>query len=417
MTIKLFTAHIFANPFLLKITRLLKWLLILLIVSLLAGAASTVFLYLLDLVTHFRIGHMWVIGLLPIAGFLVAWVYQRIGKNIEAGGALLLEEIHQPNNVVPLRMMPLVLAGTLISHLFGASVGREGTAIQMSGALADQLTHIFKLSSEQRRILIIAAICAGFSSVFGTPLAGAIFGLEVVALSKLRMAYILPCFITAIVANHISVLLGVSHTHFFIPHIPSITTWGIIACIMAGIIFGLSAKFFNMGVHGVSNVMARYISYVPMRPFIVGAIISIAVYVLGTDRYIGLGIPTMLESFQHGLGIKDYLAKMLFTIASLGGGFKGGEVTPLFYIGAVLGNVLSGILQLPLPLLAGIGFVAVFAGAASTPIACTIMAMELFGSSIGVYAGLACLMSYLFSGHLGMYIAQRTKYHRYTKIL
>jgi H+/Cl- antiporter ClcA len=153
--------------------------------------------------------------------------------------------------------------------------------------------------------------------------------------------------------------------------------------------------------------MKRKIAYAPLRPLIGGVIVALAVWAIGTDRYIGLGIPVMVESFQQPVAPWDFLAKMLFTVTSLGTGFKGGEVTPLFYIGATLGNALAPLLHLPFSMLTGIGFVAVFAGAANTPIASTIMAIELFGPVIGPYAALACIVSYLFSGHTGIYHAQR----------
>ena len=383
------------------------WLLLSAIVALLAGSASAFFLLALERITDWRLQHGWIIWLLPLAGFAVGWIYLRIGQSVEAGNNLLIDEIHDPKKVIPLRMVPLVLGGTLISHLFGASVGREGTAVQMGGALADQLTHVFRLAREKRRILLMAGISAGFASVFGTPVAGAVFGMEVLAIGRLRYDAILPCFVAAIIADQVCSLWGVQHTAYAIAAIPHITAWALLATLAAGAIFGLSGMLFANATHRLSGLMKRHVGYPPLRPLLGGVVVALAVWGLGSQRYIGLGIPTIVEAFRQPLGLQDFAGKMLLTIVSLGAGFKGGEVTPLFYIGAVLGNSLAPLLQLPFPLLAGLGFVAVFAGAANTPLACTIMAMELFGAEIGIYAGLACVMSYLFSGHTGIYGAQR----------
>ena len=384
-----------------------KWLVLATLVAILAGSASALFLVSLDWATATREAHRWLIWLLPVAGFVVGWVYLKFGQSVEGGNNLLLEEIHDPKNAIPLRMAPLILLATVISHLFGASVGREGTAVQMGGALADQLTQWCKLTPHDRRLLLMAGISAGFASVFGTPLAGAVFGLEVLMVGRMRYDALWPCFVAAIVADQVTRMWGIHHTHYAAGLIPAMSVWTLISVVLAGMIFGLIGMVFAKLAHELSARMKSWISYAPLRPLIGGVLLATIVWFGEGWRYIGLGLEPVAESFQQAVPAWDFAGKLLATVGSLGFGFKGGEVTPLFFIGSTLGNALAPLLHQPIGFMASLGFVAVFAGAANTPLACTLMAMELFGAPIGLFAALACVISYLFSGHTGIYKAQR----------
>ena len=386
---------------------LLRWLPVALLVGALSGTASAWFLFALDWATGTRLAHRWLILAMPLMGFVVGWVYLRFGRSVEAGNNLLIEEIHSPQNRIPLRMAPLVLLGTVASHLVGASVGREGTAVQMGGALADQLNRVIRFDQAQRRILLMAGLSAGFASVFGVPLAGAIFGLEVLAIGRLRYDALFPCLIAAIAGDQVCLLWGVHHTLYPVSAFPPVSAWGLTATLLAGVVFGLVGMAFAQSTHWLGGLIKRYVAYAPLRPLLGGAVIAAVAWFCLADRYLGLGVPVIVQAFTQPLHGYDFAGKFIFTVASLASGFKGGEVTPLFYIGATLGNALAPLLHMPLSLMAAIGLVAVFAGAANVPIASGIMAVELFGSEIGVYAALACAVSWLFSGHIGIYKAQR----------
>ncbi|WP_428657881.1 voltage-gated chloride channel family protein [Runella sp.] len=383
-----------------------KWLILSLIVGVLAGSASAFFLVSLHWVTDWREAHPWIIWLLPIGGFIVGASYHYFGQEVVKGNNQLIEEFHSPKQIIPLKMAPLVLFGTLVTHLFGGSAGREGTAVQMGGAIADQFSRLFKLSPQDRRIILIIGISAGFSSVFGTPLAGTVFALEVLIVGRMRYEALLPSLLTALIADYTCHAWKVAHTHYTIPYVPTMHVDTLLWSILAGILFGLTALAFSKTVHFFGNFFKNNVAYPPLRPVIGGVVIGLAVWASGTTKYIGLGVPTIIDSFQEELPVYDFLLKLLFTTFTLGAGFKGGEVTPLFFIGAALGNALALFIPLPMALLAGMGFVAVFSGATNTPIACTLMGIELFGADCGVFIGLACIVAYLFSGHSGIYSSQ-----------
>ncbi len=398
------------------ISDLVKWLFIGCLIGMLTGTSSAVLLVALDWATGLRESYHEALLLLPMGGLLSGLIYHYLGKSVEAGNNLLLEEIHNPQNIIPLRMAILVLIGTTISHLCGASVGREGTAVQMGTALVDRLTPILRLNRIDRRIVLMAGISGGFAAVFGTPLAGMVFGLEVLAVGRFRYEGLFPCAIAAIVGDRITLAWGLHHQVYQIPIVPELTIFRLLAAIVAGAIFGLTAMVFATLTHRIGDYFKAKISYPPLRPFLGGILVLGAIQLVGTTKYIGLGIPSIVSAFHAQLPPWDFAAKLGFTTLSLGAGFKGGEVTPLFYIGATLGNAIAPILALPAPLLAGMGFAGVFAGAANTPLAGTLMAIELFGVPTGIYATIACVVSYLCSGHAGIYRSQRVSLSKYTGV-
>lgn len=340
-------------------------------------------------------------------GVFVSFLYMRYGKNSAKGNNLIIEQIQDGNETIPLRMAPLVLFGTLVTHLFGGSAGREGTAVQMGGSLAEWFGKLIKISPLDRKILLMCGISAGFGSIFGTPLAGTLFGLEVVTIGLISQQALLPCFVASFVGDLVTTRLwGVHHTHYVVNEFPALSLMIILKVVLASVIFGLVSMLFSELTHFLKRIFTARISNPMIKGAVGGLIIIALVFLVGSRDYLGLGIPLIKDSFEGDVSPFAFLWKLIFTAFTLGTGFQGGEVTPLFTIGATLGNALAGILHLYGPFLAALGFIAVFCGATSTPIACFLMGIELFGSEGAIYMFIACVVSYLFSGHSSIYTSQ-----------
>lgn len=399
-----------SNPWthVLLLRSFLKWIFFGGVVGVLSGTASAVFLKSLDYVTQIRLDNPWVLFLLPLGGACISYLYYKYGKNSIKGNNLIIEQIQeQTYEPIPLRMTPLVLLGTLITHLLGGSVGREGTAVQMGGSLAEQFGKWLKIGPMDRRILLMCGISGGFGSVFGTPIAGAVFAIEVIAIGMVRYEALIPCFVASFVGNIVAMnLWGVTHIHYHIGEVPVLSMMVLLKVILAAACFGLTSLCFSELTHFLKKIFTSILPNPMLKSVVGGVIIIIMVYLIGSRDYLGLGIPLITESFGDTVHPLAFLGKLVFTSVTLGSGFQGGEVTPLFAIGATLGNSLAGVLHLYAPFLAALGFIAVFCGATSTPLACFIMGIEIFGSEGAIFMFIACLVSYLFSGHTGIYTSQ-----------
>ncbi|WP_218094829.1 voltage-gated chloride channel family protein [Paenibacillus solanacearum] len=386
---------------------LIKWIILGSGVGMLTGTASALFLVSLDYVTGLRMEHTWLLFLLPVGGAIVSYVYAAYGKNSAKGNNLILEQIHGGGETIPLRMAPLVLFGTLMTHLFGGSAGREGTAVQMGGSLSEWLGKLLRVNAADRRLLLICGISGGFGSIFGTPLAGTVFGLEVLAIGVISHEALVPAFVASFVGNLVTTKLwGVAHLHYDAGAVPGLTAAVLGKVMIASVLFGLASVAFSELTHALKRGYARVFANPVLRSAAGGVVVIGLVYAVGTRDYLGLGIPLIQQSFEQDVAPLAFLWKLVFTSLTLGAGFQGGEVTPLFAIGATLGNALSSILGLYGPFLAALGFIAVFCGATNTPIACFLMGIELFGSGGAIYMFMACLVSYVVSGHTGIYTSQ-----------
>ncbi len=377
-----------------------------------AGLASAAFLAALDWATAFRGDHLALVFALPVAGLVIGWLYERFGAPIAGGTDLILDRIEAEGPAaparVPLRMAPMVLAGTVLTHLFGGSAGREGTAVQMGSALADGVGRAARVSPELRRTLVVAGVAGGFGSVFGTPIAGLVFALEFSTVGRIHHAALIPALVAAVVGDLVCDATGILHAPY-----PTLAATPLDALLLlkwvvfAAAIAAATAAFIEL-THALKRLSVRWLKRLPWRMAVGGAGVVALWQLVGTDAYLGLGVPTILEAFSNpDLPTFAFALKLVFTAVTLSAGFLGGEVTPLFFVGAALGAALAGPLGLPQPLAAGVGLAAVFGAASNAPLALSVMAVEILGAAALPHVAIVTCLAWLMTGHRGIYGSQR----------
>ena len=387
-----------------KIRYLIKFSSLILVVSLLAGLSSAFFLYSLDIVTNFRTGNTWVICLLPLGGLICVCSYNLLCRDAESGNKWVLARIkNQSGKPISILMAPLVLTGTLITHLMGGSAGREGTALQLSASLSSPFFHWFKLSQTEESIFQRSAVAAGFGAVFGTPVAGIIFAFEWESFLPRKITELAPVIICSFLADWTTRSVGIEHTLYSIPLTfktpPNPLLWNI----LAGIIFGLSAWLFKYLMKKTASFNQKWLTNKYTRVVLGGTIVSCFLLFSPYNSLAGLGIPSIVNSFSEAAPMQIFILKIALTVITIQSGFKGGEVTPLFFIGATLGSALSIYIPLSPAYLAGMGMVAVFGAAAKSPITAAILAAELFGIGFLPFALLISIISNKTAGKNSIY--------------
>jgi H+/Cl- antiporter ClcA len=391
-----------------RLTALGQWIVLGSLVGVLCGASSALFLWLLELATKFRTGHELVVYTLPLAGLAIGAIYERFGQSIKAGNNLVIDTIHDEGPEIPLRMAPMVLIGTVATHVFGGSAGREGTAVQMGASITDWVSHRLRVGKHVRRQLLASGVAGGFGSVFGTPIAGTVFGLEFVVLGRIEYDALVPALVASVVGDMTTRALGIAHTHY--PAAPSepltpllLAKWLVFAAAVAVV----TTAFIEL-THFLKKLGDEQVRRLPLRMFVGGLVVVGLWKLVGTSDYLGLGVPMIVRAFEDpNFPVYAFALKLVFTAITLGAGFLGGEVTPLFFVGAALGSVLARLLGFPLALGAGVGMAAVFAASSNTPLALSIMAVELLGAPIFPHVVIVCVLAYLLAGHRSIYPAQR----------
>lgn len=387
--------------------RLLQWVFLGTLVGVAVGAASALFLWLLDAATSYRMSHEAIVFVLPLAGLAMGLLLQRWGGYVRRGSNLVIDTVHDSGEHIPLSVAPWILGGTVLTHLFGGSGGREGAAVQMGAALADEISRRMRVQPHTRTQLLAAGIAGGFGAVFGTPVAGAVFGLEVVHLGRIEYSSLVPALVASVVGDSTVRALGIHHSLF--PRVDALAMSPLLAVkwTFVGILVALVAIAFIEMTHGIKTQLEARVRSLPLRMFFGGVAVVALWQLVGTSDYLGLGTPAIMSAFAEASPWYAFALKVLFTAITLGAGFLGGEVTPLFFVGATLGSALAGPLGLPLALTAGVCMAAMFAAASNTPLALSIMAVELLGASAMPHVVIVCVVAYLMAGSRSIYPAQR----------
>lgn len=386
-----------------------KWLVLAIVSGALVGIVISFFLNSLQYVTNLREHQPWLLYLLPFGGAFISYLYLKFGKDSAKGNNLIIERINEGDGEIPFRMAPLVFLGTVVTHLFGGSAGREGTGVQIGASICSKLSHFLRLNKEDATILIISGVSSGFGVVFGTPIAGTIFGLEVSTIGKMRYESIIPCLLSSYIGTYVSTLFNVSHTHYEMETLSSqdpLLFYKVIAC---AILFGLVSKLFAELTHYLKKIFGDKVKKSYVKSFIGGLIIIGFILIIQNRMYLGLSLPLLKEAFESPVFGYAFLIKLVLTSITLATGFQGGEVTPLFVIGATFGNLLAPLFNLPLSFVAGIGMIGVFCGGTRTPLASFAMGLELFGGGNLKYLFITCVISYVFAGRSGIYTSQRSE--------
>lgn len=376
------------------------------LVSVAMGVAAWAFLLSLDIATDFREGHMWIFALLPLVGVGTAWVYRNHGLAARRGNNLVIDSALS-DRLIHLRMAALTFICSALTHLTGGSAGREGAAVQIGGTIASNVSHLAKLGSRAHHDLMLAGISAAFGSIFGSPLAGAFFGMEMCFVGKIDYTAGIYCLVASCTGYSTSLALGTVYEAHRIASIPALGPKTIIVAVLAGVAFGFASRVFSALIRGVKMLYARlFTNYLVSA--LAGSLIVLAAYaLLGAWHYAGLSTWLVGAGFSGKTTLADALLKLVVTALTLGAGFQGGEVTPLFGIGAALGGWFGVISGFDPSFLAALGMLGVFCGGLNVPITTIMMSIDLFRGRGAIYFVIVAFISYLISGHRGVYPAQR----------
>ena len=391
---------------------LVKWLLLGTLVGVIVGTIGSLFAHALTLVNHLRAQYPMIVLALPAGGLLIVFLYHFFKNTGDRGTNMVISSIHSSTEI-PLRMAPLIFLSTIITHLCGGSAGREGAAIQLGGSISNYLGKVIKLTANDRRIMIMCGMSAGFSALFGTPMAAAIFSLEVISIGIMHYSALVPCVTASMVGHFMAKLFQVPPEVFPVAEIPTVDPVGLLKIAVFAAAAGVVSIVFCLILHEAEHLYKRFLKNPYLRIFAAGCIIIVLSLVLQTGDYLGSGMGIIEHIFHEGEASPwAFLLKMIFTALTLGAGFKGGEIVPSFTIGAAFGCLAASLLGLPIPLVAACGMVGVFCGVTNCPVTSLLISFELFGFAGMPYYLVTVAVSYMLSGNFGLYHDQKLMYSK-----
>lgn len=391
---------------------LLKWLPLSLLVGVVLGLVGTGFHHAIEIATELRAHYSWIIWLLPVAGALIALIYKGLGLEKDPGTNIVLRSVYSEDSI-PFRLAPAIFLGATLTHLTGGSSGREGAALQLGGSIASWIGRMIRLSSKDMVIITMCGMSATFSALFGTPLTAALFPVEVISVGLLHPSALLPCLLSSLVGFGVAGLFHVAPTAFPVSDIPATDVLTIGKTIVLGILCAAVAVLFCTVMHQTGALYKKYIPNPVLRGTVGGVLVLILTLLVGSQDYNGAGMHMVEAAIAGSVFGGAFLLKLLFTAVSLGAGFKGGEIVPVFFVGATFGCVVAPLIGLPASFGAAAGLVAVFCGVVNCPLASFILSIELFGGQGLILFAVVVYVSHLMSGYIGLYHDQRMPYSKY----
>ena len=395
-----------------SVKTLIKWLLLGGFVGFLVGGVCSIFGHMLLWANDYRLTHEWVSLFLPVGGLVIVFMYHVWNNEDDRGTNTVISSIHS-NTGIRTRMAPLIYASTMITHFLGGSAGREGAAIQLGGSIANRVGKELALNDNDQRIIIMCGMSAGFSALFGAPMAAAIFSLEVISIGIMHYSALVPCVTASMTAHFLANYLEVKPEAFTVAVIPEFTPFIFTKIILFASLAGGVSVLFCICLHRTGHLYKKLIKNQYLRIFTGGCLILLLCTVLGTTDYLGSGQGIMEHIFHYEeTEWYSFLLKMVFTALTLGAGFKGGEIVPSFCIGAAFGCAVAAIFGLPATLVAACGMVGVFCGVTNCPITSLLISFELFGFEGMPYYLTTVVVSYMLSGYYGLYRSQKIMYSK-----
>lgn len=389
-----------------------KWLVFGAITGAVCGLVGVAFHICIDLATATRHASEWLLYLLPFGGLMIVGMYHLVGLHHDPGTNLVLASI-QAKGHIPVRMAPLIFIGSVLTHLFGGSSGREGAALQIGGSLGEALGRLFGLKNTDINIIVICGMSAVFAALFGTPIAAVVFSMEVITIGVIHYSAFVPSIVSASVAYGIAQKLQISDAAYPALLSPELSVFVFLKVIVMAILCGLVSILFCVAMHQSMQLYRKYIPNDYIRIFVGGCLVILLTLLAGTRIYNGHGADMILLAVSGGdCPTFAFLLKILFTAVTLGAGFKGGEIVPSLFVGATLGNAAAPLIGLDPALGAAIGMIALFCGVVNCPLAAVIFSVELFGHECMLLFCVACAVSYVFSGYYGLYTSQKIMYDK-----